>query len=71
VGLPVAIWLLGFTIAIPLTTFFYLVTAREKWPLSVVLTVLTWGFVYGLFDRLLRVPFPEAQLFLWLGWVSG
>ena len=71
VGLFVAIWLFGFSIAIPLTTFAYLKVAREKWLTSLVLAAASWGFVYGLFDLLLRVPFPTGQLFEWLGWVSN
>ncbi len=68
VGFFVAIWLLGFSLAIPVATFLYLKAAREKWLLSIVLTALSWLFVYGIFERVLLVPFTEGQLFVWLGW---
>ena len=68
VGFFVAIWLLGFSLAIPVATFLYLKAAREKWLLTIVLTALSWGFVYGIFERVLLVPFTPGQLFVWLGW---
>jgi hypothetical protein len=67
-GFFVAIWLLGFPLAVPLLTFLYLkVGAAEKWPLALGLTALAWGFFSGVFERLLRLPFPEGQLFVWFG----
>jgi hypothetical protein len=31
-----------------------------------ILTVFAWILFHGLFGRLLHVPFPEGQLFIWL-----
>jgi len=68
IGFSIGIWLLGFAIAVPGLVFFYLkFQAGEKWWLSALLTVAAWLIFWGLFDRLLRLPFPEAQLLLWLG----
>jgi hypothetical protein len=62
-----AIWLLGFSIGVPLCTFVYFRTGpREKWLLSLILTAFSWAFIYGLFGRILHVPFPQGQLFQWL-----
>lgn len=67
IGFFVAIWLLGFSLAIPLTTIIYLkIAGREKWPITLISALIAWGFFYGLFDYLLHVPFPDAQLLLWL-----
>jgi hypothetical protein len=67
-GFFVAIWLLGFPLAVPLLTFLYLkVGAAEKWPLTLGLTAFAWGFFYGVFERLLHLPFPEGQVFVWFG----
>lgn len=67
-GFLLGIWLLGFALAIPLMVFLYLkVQSREGWGLSLTLTAASWLLFWGLFDRLLRLPFPEAQLFVWLG----
>ena len=71
-GFLIAIWLLGFSLAVPVTTVLYLkTTGREKWPITIILTLISWGFFYGLFDYSLRIPFPEGQLFLWLGLIAS
>jgi hypothetical protein len=68
-GMFVAIWLAGFAIATLLTTFLYLkLGARERWPISVALSLGGFLFVYGLFERALGVPFPPGRLFDWLGY---
>jgi putative tricarboxylic transport membrane protein len=67
-GFFLAIWLLGFNIAVPVATFLYLkVGAREKWPLTVSLALFAWLFFYGVFDYTLHLPFPNGQLFRLLG----
>ncbi|HEV8343310.1 MAG TPA: tripartite tricarboxylate transporter permease, partial [Candidatus Binatia bacterium] len=67
VGYFVAIWLLGFSLAIPVTTILYLkIAGKEKWPIAITLTAIAWAFLYGLFDYTLHVPFPEGKLFEWL-----
>jgi hypothetical protein len=65
-GFFAAIWLLGFSVAVPLTILVYLKGARERWPISIALACLGWLSFYGLFDHLLHVPFPEGQLFIWM-----
>jgi hypothetical protein len=68
VGFFVAIYFLGFSVSVLLLLFFYLkVQSREPWILSLVLTGGGWLFFWSLFDRLLHLPFPEGQVFLWLG----
>jgi len=62
-----AIWLFGFTIGAPLSTFIQLkVGERERWSLSLVLTGIAWAFIYFLFRGLLHLPFPRGQVFVWL-----
>jgi putative tricarboxylic transport membrane protein len=64
VGFFIAIWLLGFSIAVPLTLVLYLKFAgREKWPTIVGVTFFTWLFFYLLFERMLKVPFPDGLVF--------
>jgi TctA family transporter len=68
VGFWVAIWLLGFSWATLAMTLLYLkVSARERWPLTLLLTAVASAFVHGLFERALSVPFPPGQLWVWLG----
>jgi hypothetical protein len=61
------IWLLGFSLAIPLFIFSYLkVYSREGWILSLALPCVAWLLFFGLFERLLHLPFPEGMIFtLW------
>lgn len=67
-GFLVSIWLLGFSLSVPIFVFLYLkVRSREGWILSLLLTGAAWLLFWRLFDRLLHLPFPEGQLFAWLG----
>ncbi len=68
IGFLVAIWLVGFLYATPVAMLLYLKLAgREKWPITIVMTALTWTIFYALFDYSLSIPFPDGQLFIWLG----
>ena len=63
------IWLVGFVVASVVATFAYLkFGSNERWPISFALTGLAWLFFYGLFDYMLHLPFPDGELFIWLGW---
>ena len=67
-GFFAAIVLLGFPLAVPLFVFLYLrLQGREGWLLSALFTAAMWGFFYGLFDRLLHLPFPDGWLVTWFG----
>jgi hypothetical protein len=68
VGFFALIVLFGFSLAIPLMMFFYLkFQGNESWTLSIALTVIAWFFFYGLFVKLLTLPFPEGIVITWLG----
>ena len=63
-----AIVLLGFPIAVPLFVLLYLkLQGGEGWVLSIVMTLVVWGLFYGLFDRLLHLPFPDEWIQTWAG----
>jgi putative tricarboxylic transport membrane protein len=67
-GFLAAIVLLGFPVAVPLFVFLYLkLQGRERWVFSIVFTLAVWGLFYGLFDRLLHLPFPAGWIATWLG----
>jgi TctA family transporter len=64
VGFFIAIWLLGFSYAVPLAMVLYLKLAgREKWTTTVIVTFCTWLFFHLLFERMLSVPFPDGLIF--------
>jgi hypothetical protein len=67
-GFFAAVVLLGFPVAVPLFVLAYLkLQGREGWVLSMVMTAAVWGIFYGLFDRLLHIPFPTGWALSWLG----
>lgn len=67
-GFFAGIVLFGFPIAIALMMFTYLkFQGRESWTLSIVLTIIAWLFFYGLFVKLLTLPFPDGLIQSWLG----
>jgi hypothetical protein len=63
IGFAVAIWLLGFIVAIPLMMFLYMkLASRESWVLSVGLSVVTGAIFYYMFVWWLNVPIPPGLL---------
>ncbi len=67
-GFFAAIWLVGFSWAVALSTFVYLKAgAREKWLITIILTLVAFASFYGLFIYTLHVPFPDGLLFEWWG----
>jgi hypothetical protein len=64
IGFFLAIWLLGFTYAVPLTILLYLKFAGgESWLMTATVTFFAWLFFWALFEKTLNVPFPEGLLF--------
>jgi putative tricarboxylic transport membrane protein len=62
------LWLLGALVTVPLFTVAYLLTASRESPLMAGgYALASWGFVYGLFDRLLHLPLPAGVLLTRLG----
>lgn len=62
-GIFVAVYLLGFLVAIPIAALAYLrFAARESWSTSVAIAAVCWALVFGVFDRLLHVPLPAGEL---------
>jgi hypothetical protein len=67
-GFFAGIWLFGFKTAVPAFVFLYLkFQSREEWGLSLALTGAAWLVFWGLFIRLLGLPFPEGAILSWLG----
>ena len=67
-GFFLLIWLVGFPIGIAVMMFTYLkFQGRESWKLSIGLTIIAWLSFWGLFVKLLHLPFPDGLLLTWLG----
>jgi len=61
-GLFFAIHLIGFPIALPLFVFLYVKLYGGSWLTTIILTAVTWGFLYGIYDYVLSVPWPKPWL---------
>jgi hypothetical protein len=62
-GFTLAVWLLGFPIAVPIATFAYLkLGAGESWPLSAAFAVVFGASFWALFVHFVRVPFDDGVL---------
>ncbi len=60
-GFTLSIWLLGFLISVPLFLFSYVkFQGRQSWFLSSCLALFVTLFVWGVFDQILHVPWPEG-----------
>mgnify|MGYP006308362233 CR=1 FL=1 len=57
------IYLFGFLIAIPSFMIFYMKSQGTKWILNLILTACVTGFVYFVFEALLRVGLYGGVLF--------
>lgn len=62
VGFYVLIVTIGFPIAVPLFVIAYSKFYGASWLLGVALSAIAWGFVYGVFEKILHVPWPEPLL---------
>jgi hypothetical protein len=50
-------------VAVPLFMLFYLkLQSAVDWFRSLLLTVITWGFFYFVFQRLIHLPFESGLL---------
>jgi len=67
-GIFVAVYLLGFLVAIPISAAAYLrFAARESWVTSGAVAGVCWLLVFGIFDRLLHLPLPPGELLRMFG----
>jgi hypothetical protein len=62
------LWLAGALVTVPLFALVYLtLVPRRSLVLAGTYALVSWGFVYGVFDRLLHVPLPPGRLLAALG----
>jgi hypothetical protein len=68
-GFILLAFLLGFPYAVPIFVFAYLAPqSGVGWRLKIALPAIAWGFFYGLFVRLLHLPFEAGWIQTLLGW---
>jgi len=67
-GLFFAIRLIGFQPALPIFVFLYVKLYGGRWATACILTAGTWGFLHGVFDQVLHVPWPAPWLKFLIPW---
>lgn len=63
IGFYLLIVLIGFPIAVPLFVLSYSKFYGASWLVGISLSAIAWGFVYGVFEKILHVPWPEPVIF--------
>jgi len=63
VGFYLLIVAIGFMIAVPLFVLAYSKFYGARWGLAIGLSGITWSFVYGVFEKILHVPWPAPLLY--------
>jgi hypothetical protein len=62
------VYLVSFSVAVPLFLFLYLrLQSKVSWSSCIVLTLLTWGAFYAIFERLIKLQFAPGEVQTWLG----
>jgi hypothetical protein len=62
------VYLLGFPVTVPLFIFLYLKFQSEvTWLWAIVVTGITWGGFYMLFQSLVHIQFETGAIQTWLG----
>jgi hypothetical protein len=67
IGFYLLIVLVGFPFAVPLYVLGYSKFYGAGWLLGISLSAIAWGFVYGVFEKILHVPWPEPLLWSLFG----
>jgi hypothetical protein len=67
-GFFLMLWLLGALVTVPLFAVVYLLAVSRQSPvLAGSYALVSWVFIYGLFDRVLHIPLPAGALLARLG----
>ncbi|MBI4632491.1 MAG: tripartite tricarboxylate transporter TctB family protein [Deltaproteobacteria bacterium] len=61
------ILLAGFPVAVPIFFVVFLRTyGKEGWKMTIILAAVAWVSFYGLFIRMLHIPFADGWIVQWL-----
>lgn len=66
-GLLLSIWLLGFYVGVPLIVGLYMVREKEKIKVALSTVAIVALVIWGVFHKLIFLPFPEGIIFNALG----
>jgi hypothetical protein len=68
IGFFLLIQLVGFPIAVPLFVLAYSKFYGARWPLAIGVSAIAWSFVYGVFEKILHVPWPTPLIQTFFGY---
>ena len=66
VAVGIAIWIVGFHIALPLFLLLFMGLTLRQWLTGVILGVAIWCFTYLVLHNMLHIIFPPSLLHKWL-----
>ena len=67
IGLVVAIPIIGLPLALPLFVVVYGKAYGAGWRISIFLGLLIAGFIFGVYEQIMHVYWPDSVLGAWLG----
>ncbi|MBI4331776.1 MAG: tripartite tricarboxylate transporter TctB family protein [Chloroflexi bacterium] len=70
-GLLISIWLIGFTVAIPIFSFLYAKFHGARWLISIIIAAVSLVILQGLFEQILHIPWPDPVFQQWLPFLPG
>lgn len=62
IGFYLLIVTIGFPVAVPLFVLAYSKLYGASWLLGITLSAIAWSFVYGVFEKILHVPWPTPLI---------
>lgn len=66
-GLLLSVWILGFYVGVPLLVGLYMLREKEKLTVVIPAVVAVALVIWGVFHKLISLPFPEGIVFNALG----
>ena len=70
IGIVLAIPLVGLPIALTAFVFLYVVAYGGSWRVGLLLAALVAGFIFGIYEQIMHVYWPESYLGALLSWTS-
>ncbi len=67
IGLVLAVPIVGLPVAVPLFVLTYALFYGADWKVAVLLTALISAFIFGVYNQIMHVYWPDSLLGDWLG----
>ncbi len=70
IGIVPAIYVVGLPITLTAFVFLYVIAYGGSWRVGAVLAALVAGFIFGIYEQIMHVYWPESYLGALLSWAS-